>query len=274
MTRLMGGAFDRGLPTSKELRSLPDVVELFRTLLINGAVVEAEHRHEAIAMCHRNGWIHSIERNDVILYTLPSPLHAAFLSWRLTPTNNKPDYNSIFDLCLAVISKFKPSQLHLPIRRAGCLDVESVPEAQYQDEFYRSMFSITSGDVRLSPEFTSAKGANPLGRIDFFIPVMKWGIEITRDGNLLKQHHFRFTASGAYGAWLQSNEMVDYILLDFRTSLPIEAHPSMIHDFLLIPALISSQIFQTCFMLCLVINIRRSMCIIIGCSKLQGPLCY
>ncbi|KAM6503225.1 hypothetical protein JOM56_000168 [Amanita muscaria] len=73
--------------------------------------------------------------------------------------------------------------------------------AQHQDEFYRSGFSFTFGNVCLSPEFESARRTRVAGRIDFLNPVVKWGVELTRDGNRLYEHSSRFTDSGAYGAW-------------------------------------------------------------------------
>jgi hypothetical protein len=195
---------------------------------------QGEHgsANEAITWCHRNGWIHPFfpdQRHQTgALYAFPSPLHAACLSWRLTPTNNIPNFDSILQLSLTVISAFKPSQLNLPIRRVGAQSTDTPPEAQYQDEFYRSLFLITHGNVRISPEFASAKKARVVGRIDFFIPSVNWGIEITRDGNRLNGHNSRFKAKGAYGAWQRSGDMADYILLDCRRVVPKQAHPSMI----------------------------------------------
>ncbi|KAK2459537.1 hypothetical protein APHAL10511_008443 [Amanita phalloides] len=121
---------------------------------------------------------------------------------------------------------FKPSQLHTPIRCVGQRGhMDSLPEAQYQDEFYRSVFSATKGNVRISPEFASPKGSRVTGCIDFFIPKMKWGIEILRDGDRLLQHNTRFhEETGAYGAWLRSGEMTDYVLLDCRTNVPQRRH--------------------------------------------------
>jgi hypothetical protein len=79
--------------------------------------------------------------------------------------------------------------------------------------------------VSISPEFAAAAGTRA-GRIDFFLPSKKWGIELTRDGEKLLGHSDRFAAQGAYGAWLQSADMVDYILLDFRHDKPHRPHPS------------------------------------------------
>jgi len=75
------------------------------------------------------------------------------------------------------------------------------------------------------------RGARVAGRIDFFIPIVKWGIEITRDGSWIPAHDARFADSGAYGAWLKSADMNDYILLDFRTKSLRDQHPSMIFPF-------------------------------------------
>jgi hypothetical protein len=157
----------------------------------------------------------------------------------LKPTNDVPHFDSIFALAIAVISNFKPSRMHLPIWHIGSQSTDQQPEAvYYQDEFYRSLFSVTCGNVRFSPGFASGKGTKVAGCVDFFIPATKWGIEITRDGNQLQEHSSRFATSGAYGAWLKSGDMDDYILLDCRSSTPEKAHPSMISSFWAAPTVI------------------------------------
>jgi len=65
-----------------------------------------------------------------------------------------------------------------------------------------------------APEFGSGEG-----RIDFFIPGVKWGFEFLKNGDRLQQHLSRFVKGavpGAYGKWLRSGVMEDYIVLDFR----------------------------------------------------------
>lgn len=226
---LCGGAFERGLPTSEELQEDPEVVAVFRDLLVHGTIDSRENEDEAVQKCHRHGWIQSNRTTNerIIRYAFPSPLHAACISWRLEPTSNRPQFTSPYALALDAISKFKPSQLHLPIRHVNPLSTDKLPEAQYQDEFYRSVFVATSGNVRISPEFASARGAHVPGRIDFFIPVVKWGFEFTREGDRLQEHSSRFATSGAYGAWLKSGDMEDYILIDCRTSAPSKKYPSI-----------------------------------------------
>ena len=235
MQKLRGGYFGRGLPLAEELSGHPDIVAFFRTLIRNGEVEEGVGNQEVIHKCHRKGWIHAYEAPSsyITRYTFASPLHSAFISWILEPSNNMPSYPSALELCFAVISKFKPSRMHIPIRRAGAPStMEPLPEARYQDEFFRSVFSVAAGNVRISPEFASARGAHVTGCIDFFIPTVKWGIEIIRDGSGLQEHNSRFEHSGAYGAWLRSGDMNDYVLLDCRTEVPRTAHPSVISDFL------------------------------------------
>ena len=229
--RLQGGAFERGLPKVSELSTQLDVAKLFRKLLKDGAIdINEGEEDEAIQKCHRHGWIHAYDVDGVITrYAFSSPLHALWLSWKLKSTNDMmPNFTSPFDLAIDVISKFKPSQLYLPIRRVGPTSTDEVSEAQYQDEFYRSLFSVTFGNVRFSPEFASAKRAHVAGRIDFFISATKWGIELTRDGKLLKEHSSRFADTGAYGTWLKSGDMVDYILLDCRTTIPKKPFPGIV----------------------------------------------
>ena len=55
-----------------------------------------------------------------------------------------PGFACFFNLAVDVISKFKPSQLKSPIRRVGPRSMDKLPEAQYQDEFYRSMGTFVS----------------------------------------------------------------------------------------------------------------------------------
>jgi len=217
----------RGLPDNRDLSPRPKVVALFRTMLRYGSIeMDEKEEDETVQWCHRHGWIYAESApSSRVRYLLPSPLHKACLSWKLEPTSDMPRFNSLFELCSETISKFKPSQLRLPLRRVVSTSTDP-PEAQYQDEFYRSLSATTFGNVRISPEYASGQGTRVAGRIDF-IPIMKWGIEITQDGGHLSEHAARFANSGAYCAWLKSTDMNDYILLDFRTKSLRDQHPSM-----------------------------------------------
>lgn len=205
----------------------------FRTLLRYGEVEEGVENSKIIHKCHRNGWIYAYvaQPHSVTRYTLASPLHSAVISWIIEPSNMS-NYASPFELCFEVISHFKPSQMHIPTHRVGAPNaIDRLPEAQYQHEFYRSIFDATAGNVCISPDFASAKGAHMIGCIDFFIPIVKWGIEIIRDGDRLWELNSRFENLEAYRAWLQLGGMTDYVLIDCCTRVPQEAHPGIISAF-------------------------------------------
>ena len=71
--------------------------------------------------------------------------------------------------------------------------VQSIPEAQFQNDFYAACCEY--GDICLVSflEFGMKKG-----KIDFFIHCKQWGIELLRNGDRLASHVSRFT-KGEYG---------------------------------------------------------------------------
>ena len=139
------------------------------------------------------------------------------------PSTNEIPYETVLQLAIAVIGKFNPSQLSDPERRVGDSSTACPPEAQYQQEFYRAFVDVV-GPAYTSPEYGTERGAHK-GRIDFFIRSKKWGIGLLRDGSNLQEHSSRFGEEGAYGMWIPSNAMVDYLILDFRSNRPQVAHP-------------------------------------------------
>jgi hypothetical protein len=233
------GDFQRGLPKSSFLKREPEIVNIFRQMLVSGCIdtLDGDAPPAALRTCHRRGWLHAElvrdQQDDIIRYTFASYLHACYVSWRLSPPLEYHQYASILELVIHALSHFKPSQLLIPIQRAGRQLGSTPPEAQYQDEFYRALHDATSGRVCISPEFASGRRARVAGRIDFYLQSEKWGIEITRNGSLLDQHDARFQRDGAYGAWLKSGAMSDYVLLDCRENVPCESHPSAEFRFLL-----------------------------------------
>jgi hypothetical protein len=212
--------FSRGLPSVDDLGNLA-VANTFRKLLTQTYIIASGSSDEDF--CHRRGWMHSVRRQSKTYYVFASPLHAMYVSWRLIPTIIQCPYLNVRDMTFSILKKFNPSQLSSPSRID--LDFSDSPlEARYQFEFYRGIFASTGGGVRICPELFTAPGAHR-GRIDFFVPEKKWGIELTREGNTLSEHSSRFDLGGKYGVWLTSNDMEDYILLDCRTSVPKEANP-------------------------------------------------
>ena len=147
MQRLHTGALGRGLVQHNHLRAIPKVSTILRDLTRHTRLEWEEVADKAVEICHRSGWIHSyMDEEGRNYYTFSSPLHSVVISLFLMPSNDMSQCPTAFELCLAALSNFK--------------------------------HSVTAGNVRISPEFASAKWADVVGRIDFFIPVAKWGIEM------------------------------------------------------------------------------------------------
>lgn len=90
-------------------------------------------------------------------------------------------------------------------------------EAQYQDEIYRAAYERAGQQIYLSSEW-SPVGLN--GRVDFRVKSMNWAIECVREGNRLQEHIARFQKGGRYHRWIQDGSTTEYIIIDFRTSMP------------------------------------------------------
>ena len=97
------------------------------------------------------------------------------------------------------------------------------PSLQFQDEFYSASSKHANGFVSF-PEFGKKNG-----RLNFFIQLKKWGIEMPCDGNRLGQHARRFT-EGEYDKWIEKGWMSDYIIIDFRTRRPKIMHRGKLVD--------------------------------------------
>ena len=210
MQRLHTGAFGRGLVQPNHLRAIPKVSTLLRDLIRHTRLEwEEVADKEAPPFCHHFLVSYAFQRHD----SMPYDVRAM----------------SCGPLQLKTFSDAHPdppcwcTKRHKPTTRS------SIPGRILSFSF----FSVTAGNVRISPEFASAKWAlaDVVDRVDFFIPVAKWGIVINRDGNRLSEHNSRFEDFGAYGAWLRSGDMTDYMLLDCRTSVPRKGHPIMTSGF-------------------------------------------
>lgn len=218
----------RGLPKDPALYA-----SVMRKLLVEQAI-ECSGQNLSENYCsqledsYKHGYINREARGESFqsrdYYVFVSPLHMHLWS-RLLVALDGPGLQcqDLFTLVKNVISHFRPSQL-TELNRRGGAPQHRPPEAQYQAEFYRCIHEYTNGGVVISPEYAAAAGARP-GRIDFFLSSKKWGIELTRDGSRLGEHHSRFQEDGSYAEWLKSSKMSDYIFLDFRLNKPQQPHP-------------------------------------------------
>ena len=127
------------------------------------------------------------------------------------------DFPTIRDLCFAVLQRFSRTLLSSGMRDLGAGAEERPVEAQYQHEFSRACYLTLGCTLHLTPEW---KSLSSNGEVDFHIRSVKWAIECVREGDRLKEHISRFQPGGRYYPMIASGEIRDYILLDFRTSMP------------------------------------------------------
>ena len=194
-----GTVFSRGLPQASVLRENPDITAVMSEVVRKESIVcphdylalnpdHDDNRRVALRKIFRSGWLHTEVRADIdgILYTFASPLHRRCVDWKLngSPLESRIIEPNLFEFSLAVIQSFSRQSL-VEKREIG-------PKAQFQDEFYSASSKHANGSVSF-PEFGTKNG-----RIDFFIRLKKWGVELLYDGNRMGQHARRFT-EGEYG---------------------------------------------------------------------------
>jgi len=171
-----------------------------------------DKRKAALRKIFCAGWLHTEIRADIdgILYTFASPLHSWCIDWKLSrlPWESRIVELNLSEFALAVIQRF--SRQSLEKREIGP-KAQSIPEAQFQDEFYSASSKHANGSVS-SLEFGTKNG-----RIDFFIRSKKWSVEFLRDRNWLGQHARRFT-KGEYG--LRRDGCLTISLLIFVPGIP------------------------------------------------------
>ena len=219
--------FSRGLPKPQYLQQ-PAVAKILLEVLRCGKKSVDEPSPFSgtdpdLEICIQKGWLYSKPSGPMCAthdYIFASPLHRRFVEWMFLggpEGERKLKEENLTKFALAVIRKISPLNLLEP-RQVGS-SVQSVPGAQFQDEVYRACLSHTKNCVVSFPEFGTKRG-----RIDFFIPSKKWGIELLRNGDRLSSHMKRFT-EGEYVEWTRTGVMDDHIVLDFRPeNLPKASH--------------------------------------------------
>jgi hypothetical protein len=100
-------------------------------------------------------------------------------------------------------------------------------EAQYQDEFYQCCFNLASRLIFTFPEFGTKSG-----RVAFYVPSRKWGIELVREGDALGEHYSCFSSGGKYATTM---DIEDFIVLDCRTTQVVAQQLCLSSAFSLLP---------------------------------------
>jgi hypothetical protein len=63
-------------------------------------------------------------------------------------------------------------------------------------------------------------GKHTNASIDIMIPHYGWRMELLLEGRKIAQHIRRFDAGGAYGEWMATGDMKDYVIVNFRANRP------------------------------------------------------
>jgi hypothetical protein len=159
--------FSRGLPSPEELQQ-PAVADVFRKMLTQS---DLSGSSDTVELCHRRGWIHCELDDWRFCYIFSTPLHAAYISWKLIPYTVECPYATVQDMSFSIIRQFNSSHLSSP-SNIGIASLDQPLEARYQQEFYFGLFKATGGGVLICPELFSVSGTC-LGRADFFVPGKK-----------------------------------------------------------------------------------------------------
>ena len=241
-TCLLAGkeGFKRSFPKEFALQENLELTELLRKVLTFRWLEDSLESNRALDTCYKRGWLQAESMgHNKIVYTFPTRIHRRYVFFsvqdcndnklmlllrycELMLRNNAPSFPlnrfpSVKDLAFDVIRRFSRVSLVSAQRGLGAGLVAPPVEAQYQDEFYRACWEVL-GNIYITSEWLGQLSA---GRVDFQIKSVGWAIECLRDGNGLNEHIKRFQPpDGKYYRWVKSGEVQDYILLDFRQSMP------------------------------------------------------
>jgi hypothetical protein len=221
--------FTRGLPPVNILQNTV-VARIFKRAIACDGIYQSDFMKEnkeskaTLEKIWRNGWLHADMSNNDVRYVFASTIHRWYCACLLeeVASDGVINYDVPLQLAVDAIKCFRPSQLLDPPRSSTC---DTLPlEDQYQKEFYRCLYTILDGRVRVSPEFVVRKGSQG-GIIDFFVASKKWGFELLRDRNRVGEHMARFEDGGQYFGMVQSGGMEQYVVLDFTVTKPAKRRP-------------------------------------------------
>ena len=240
---LQGGShgFKRSLPPLAILQNV-ELAAFMRQVVGKNGSQDDPMENPLLDLCYTRGWLHAqLTADNQVVYVFPTKIHHRYLyfsdlsllfglhydglfekmltisAFRFAEHLLSADlppfpvdrFSTLHDLFIACVQAFKPSALR---------EIDRSPlEAQYQDELYRACYEVLGHQLYLSSEWTGKKIG---GRVDFVVRTMHWAIECLRDGKGIEEHVARFHKGGRYYKWLQTGEIHDFVVLDFRKTRP------------------------------------------------------
>ncbi|OXV09424.1 hypothetical protein Egran_02812 [Elaphomyces granulatus] len=173
----------------------PDIVAVLLDVSRNGSVLfDRKNINPAVVHCYKSGFLHAMEpKAGKVVYVLASPLHARFVEYtygRLDRSFPFEIYPDIRTLGLKILERFSSEILRLTRdgQRLGTSGKVRPPEACFVDEFYRCFLNEVGSGIGICSEWSS----DGQGRIDLYVPQVRWGFELIRDADRVKEHCDRF----------------------------------------------------------------------------------
>ncbi|KAI5796576.1 hypothetical protein EDC01DRAFT_651929 [Geopyxis carbonaria] len=222
--------FGRCLPKLQELQNKPAWALVLQHVVAAGHVKRKSVEDDALNFIYKKGWLHAeLDKNtDDSIYICPTNIHHMYyakllcLSTKRFPTQMFP---SLGEFWRAVVQKFSRSALVTHCHSIGAGGLPRPMETQYGDEFYRSAWQLLGNGSFLTSEWGDLeKIKDSTNRINFVVRDVKWGIELMRDGEHPSRHLDRFKPGGQYYDWIANNRLAEWVVLDFRCSMPRISH--------------------------------------------------
>ncbi|RAH75635.1 uncharacterized protein BO66DRAFT_445672 [Aspergillus aculeatinus CBS 121060] len=220
--------FARGLPRQEYLQQHA-FASVFKNAVAHNGTLQSSYlknpdQQRALEDIWKQGWLHAETVQRDTLYVFPSQIHRWYCQCLFSQVNSEKEliYSSPLEMAIDAIRKFDPCQLSSRLRT---LEGDPIPiEDQYQKEFYRCLFPLLlEYQIKMAPEYLIKSGVRS-GRIDFLIEQKRWGLELLRNSNRVRQHMQRFKKDGQYFTMLNRKLIQDYVVLNFTRKMPQKSY--------------------------------------------------
>lgn len=124
-------------------------------------------------------------------------------------------------MSLGIITQIRPQHLRNHTRAPNGLH-----KLPLESCHGKAFFSASENVYPLLLSEWGSLGVKSSGAIGLFCPQTKRAFELLQEGDDIEGHHGRFLPGGLYHDWIQDRQILEYILLDFRTAVPRKPHPS------------------------------------------------
>ena len=166
---------------------------------------------ESVAKFVRSGLVTHAGNNRM---QFAAPLMRIVLGQRLFTAQltitDKPRDTDFYAFLRLSIQRMRPSVLRKSMSHGSGADA-ALYERMWQMEWYRAASSAVPENVTISPDVGPVFGSS--GFLDFYVNgAYQWGVELSREGQKMKDHAKRFAEHGAY----TDIPLKQWAIIDFR----------------------------------------------------------